>query len=613
MSIIQKIMTAAVVCSAACAQAQLVNPGFETPGVGTTFDGWQEFNAGGITAEFSAPHSGSVHAGITGLNADDGAVPPNPIQSDVGLFQELPANAGEYWEASAWVQVPSWLNAADIGILILEFRDGGGGLLNNVVLNVADDFTAPGSYVQHSVTAVAPAGTAAARILLLHVELGLLPRGAQVYWDDASLAEVPAPPGLINPSFEQAGVNEGPAADWVYTGGNAFLWPNLMCDGAQHLAIYGLFNGAPNTTVLYQKHPAAPGETWTAEISTAQLGTDPLAGTNEGFMSIVFRDAGGAALLDSPIIVGQAGDPTDVYAQHILAEVAPAGTATAEIVLGFNQELYDGGALYYDCASFLQDGTDVLLNGGFETNGSSSAFVAWDTFGNNVVRDTVAPNTGGAHGKMWGNFDGAVNYTGATQNLAASPGDVWEASAYGYLDFADGLLGDNKVFIRLTYFDAGGFELQTDEITLLDPNSSPFGVYVQDYVSSTSPAGTAEAQIAIVLEQDAANSGGSAYFDDALLDCLSGDCGAGPVGCSIADVTTTGAGIGDPGYGVPDNEITAADIQYFVNGWVGGDLGIGDVTTTGAGIGDPGYGVPDGFITAADINYYVNFWILGCP
>jgi len=33
----------------------------------------------------------------------------------------------------------------------------------------------------------------------------------------------------------------------------------------------------------------------------------------------------------------------------------------------------------------------------------------------------------------------------------------------------------------------------------------------------------------------------------------------------------------------------------------------------GAGVGEPGYGVPDGLITAADINYYVNLWTLGCP
>jgi len=83
--------------------------------------------------------------------------------------------------------------------------------------------------------------------------------------------------------------------------------------------------------------------------------------------------------------------------------------------------------------------------------------------------------------------------------------------------------------------------------------------------------------------------------------------------CSEADITTQGAGSGDPGYGVPDGQVTAADLNYFVNAWVAGTLSIADVTTQGAGVGDPGYGVPDGQVTAADLNYYVNLWVIGCP
>ena len=83
--------------------------------------------------------------------------------------------------------------------------------------------------------------------------------------------------------------------------------------------------------------------------------------------------------------------------------------------------------------------------------------------------------------------------------------------------------------------------------------------------------------------------------------------------CGPADLTTTGAAIGDPLYGVPDGQITAGDINYYVNAWVTTDLAIADLTTTGAGIGDPLYGVPDGQVTGADIQYYVNLWVAGCP
>jgi len=86
----------------------------------------------------------------------------------------------------------------------------------------------------------------------------------------------------------------------------------------------------------------------------------------------------------------------------------------------------------------------------------------------------------------------------------------------------------------------------------------------------------------------------------------------GTASCA-ADLTTQGAGVGDPGYGVPDGLVTAADLNYFVNAYVSADLAIADITTQGAGVGDPGYGVPDGLVTAADLNYYVNLWVAGCP
>jgi len=87
----------------------------------------------------------------------------------------------------------------------------------------------------------------------------------------------------------------------------------------------------------------------------------------------------------------------------------------------------------------------------------------------------------------------------------------------------------------------------------------------------------------------------------------------GVLACSDADLTTQGAAGGDPDYGVPDGIITANDINYFINAWVSGDVGIADLTTQGASLGDPGYGVPDGMVTAGDVNYYVNLWLDGCP
>ena len=80
----------------------------------------------------------------------------------------------------------------------------------------------------------------------------------------------------------------------------------------------------------------------------------------------------------------------------------------------------------------------------------------------------------------------------------------------------------------------------------------------------------------------------------------------------VADVTTQGAGQGDPLFGVPDGTVSASDLNLFVNAWTSNDLSVADLTTTGASPGTAGFGVPDGSATAADLNLFVNVWATGC-
>ncbi len=89
------------------------------------------------------------------------------------------------------------------------------------------------------------------------------------------------------------------------------------------------------------------------------------------------------------------------------------------------------------------------------------------------------------------------------------------------------------------------------------------------------------------------------------------------------DVTTTGAGEGDPGYAKPDGVTDLSDLLLFVNIW-SEDLGnptpnpgtIADTTTTGTGDGDPNYGQPDNNVDLSDVLFFVNIWLEGlndCP
>jgi len=152
-------------------------------------------------------------------------------------------------------------------------------------------------------------------------------------------------------------------------------------------------------------------------------------------------------------------------------------------------------------------------------------------------------------------------------------------------------------------FDGFGFSPGLlDLVTYDDPELTPKNHFVLD---TTKMSGATLA--ALGLQANDSN------VSDHLPIIVDFSFDSAPVACSEADLTTQGAGIGDPLFGVPDGLMTGADLQFYVNAWVAFDLVIADVTTQGAGAGDPGFGVPDGLVTGADIQYYVNLWVAGCP
>ena len=602
--------------AAAPAQAQLTNPGFETAGGGTVFDGWGEFNnvVPNIEQSTEMVKSGSFGAKVFGTFA--------AAQNDTGINQAVPASPGQAWRATVSVAVNSGdpLGSAEIPLLILEFVDSGGTVISNVITQVADTTTTPDTWVEHSVAGLAPSGTTQARILLLHVQLGdTLNQGGASYWDDAVLEEIPGGTTLINGSFEQQIFDTSTTFESWAEQGN--LLPNIQrvsefpTVGAYNLKIFGQFTGFDNDSLVSQTHPAAPGETWVASIDTAQNIGDELGVGNVGYMNVRFLDAGGVELASTQTIVGLSGDTAGVATNYSSgAQVAPAGTASAQIQLGLHQVGFAVGALHFDDASFTKNAAEQILNGSFETLGGGTAakVFGWTDIGQNIFTETLQPCDGDRHVKIFGGFTGAENDAFIYQDLIANPGATWEARVNTMQSVTDFLLGDNVAWMAIVFLDGSGTELLNQAVQVGDAITNPIGVCEFWTIGDTAPAGTETVRIMLGLTQPAL-AGGAIFFDVAELECLSGDCSVGPVGCTAFDITTQGAGSGDPGYGVPDGAITAADIQFYVNAYVAGTLAIADLTTQGAGSGDPGYGVPDGAVTAADIQYYVNGYVAGCP
>ncbi len=163
----------------------LQNPGFESGGhaPGHVITGWTNFGENGpnVYHETLMPRSGSFHLKVFGAFTG----PTN----NSGAFQDLPAQPGQTWRASAYVATPTndAIRSTSRARVELEFYDASANLLSPVASS--GDFTADdlqNVYRLLSVTASAPAGTARARIVCLY-EQRWQTKGS-VFFDDADLS-----------------------------------------------------------------------------------------------------------------------------------------------------------------------------------------------------------------------------------------------------------------------------------------------------------------------------------------------------------------------------------------------------------------------------------------
>ncbi len=140
-------------------QCILANPSFEIDGSGgEVFGGWEQFGqVGSVTV---ASH-GAQAARVSG---------PGGAGWDVsGYWQRLDSGPGEQWEATGHVLHPAMnpLTGACVALVNIEWRDGGGQLIDYDSFTVADPTTPTDAYVDFSVLSdPAPPGTAAIHYLL---------------------------------------------------------------------------------------------------------------------------------------------------------------------------------------------------------------------------------------------------------------------------------------------------------------------------------------------------------------------------------------------------------------------------------------------------------------
>lgn len=179
-------MTAALGVSSAQANL-LANPGFESPSTSPGVEyfgapGWTDF--GGGTYTINNVVEPNTHGGTQTLKTFGGTS---------GVFQQFPATSGQTWAASAWVLNSSLdqMSGAQIAAVNIEWH-GPGGFISFIGSGDVTASSPTNTWIQKSVSGVAPAGTTGARIVLITGAFAGAGGGAPRF-DDASFDQVVVP------------------------------------------------------------------------------------------------------------------------------------------------------------------------------------------------------------------------------------------------------------------------------------------------------------------------------------------------------------------------------------------------------------------------------------
>ena len=219
-----------------------------------------------------------------------------------------------------------------------------------------------------------------------------------------------------------------------------------------------------------------------------------------------------------------------------------------------------------------------LANPGFD---EGNALADWGTFGNtipNIATSSTNWKEGGQALKMFGQFSGTPNESGAYQGIAINEGDTVSAEASFFTPSNDTLFGkSNVVSMAIEFysefgadFGSSAFISETD-LVVMDGSTSE-NIWHDRMLEVVAPAGTVEARLVFSFYQPG--------FDN------------GAVWIDSASLVATPAGI--PGDFNDDGVVNAADYTVWRD-----NLGATDESTLN------GNGSSNGVVDAADYNLWV--------
>jgi hypothetical protein len=192
--------TSSVVLGAAIAAFGLAG---ETRAVALTNPGFDLQNASGGdiygSTGWGAFNDAYTHASPNALSA------PNDLKIFGPFFQfggagvvqgGFAASAGQLWEASAWARSETGdrINGDNFAVVKIEFLDAGSTVIGSgESTHITNVTLPPDTWLPFAVQALAPANTATAQIVLVHVQLNNPVTGGSIFFDNAALGVVPEP------------------------------------------------------------------------------------------------------------------------------------------------------------------------------------------------------------------------------------------------------------------------------------------------------------------------------------------------------------------------------------------------------------------------------------
>jgi beta-glucanase (GH16 family) len=200
--------------------------------------------------------------------------------------------------------------------------------------------------------------------------------------------------------------------------------------------------------------------------------------------------------------------------------------------------------------------SSLIRDPGFEE--ADGAMVDWMRFGNtidNVTSDWGTPLDGVGSLKMYGQFNGQANDSGAFQNVPIAAGERFTAGAHALIRSEDSIVGTgNSAIMKIEFYSQAGapygspFFLEESEVIIAD-GASPEDTWSYSEITGVAPSDAVEARVTVLFQQHASNPGGAVFVDGVTFSTLPCPADLSPDGVlDFFDVSVfLGAyGVGDP-------------------------------------------------------------------